>query len=611
VGFYFAAAVLPRWIPPAWLDRAVLAVLVPLGWAMLLSGLDDLLVDAAWAFHWLKSKLSRQAALYPPAENLLNAVPRQRIAILVPLWREEAVIAPMLEHNLASIRYTGYEFFCGCYPNDEATQKAVQSVAERHPGLHLCLCPHDGPTSKADCLNWIYQHVLLSEDRSGSRFDLIVTHDAEDLIHPDELRWINYYGARFDFVQTPVLPLPAPPHRLTQGLYCDEFAEYHSRDMVVRALLGGFIPGAGVGTGYRREALERLAQAASNRVFEPAALTEDYESGLRLYRLGCSQAFIPILPAAARCLETNGRDFVATREYFPSTWRTAVRQRMRWVTGIVLQGAERFGWKGRPGEVYWLWRDRKGLLGNPLSLAANLVFAYGLLTALWTRAEPLAGQISLATLAMQSLRTAVRMACSARVYGWWFALLVPVRSVYGNALNSCASLAAVGRYAWARLQGRPLRWVKTAHAYPSRAALLDQRRRIGEILEGSGQVAAAALQQALASCPRGMRIGEHLVREGLLAEDVLYDALSLQQGLPLARLSAEDIRPEIARALPAAVARRCRVLPFRIEQGSMHLAGPEPPAESVTAMLRDFTRLELRFYLIPPSSFEPLAAKLL
>ena len=42
---------------------------------------------------------------------------------------------------------------------------------------------------------------------------MIVTHDAEDLIHPEELRWINYYAGRFDFIQTPVLPLPTPlPH---------------------------------------------------------------------------------------------------------------------------------------------------------------------------------------------------------------------------------------------------------------------------------------------------------------------------------------------------------------------------------------------------------------
>ena len=67
--------------------------------------------------------------------------------------------------------------------------------------------------------------------------------------------------------------------------------------MVVRSTFGCFVPGAGVGTGYRREA---LAQVSENRVFEPAALTEDYESGLRLHRLGCRQVFVPITRLGTR-----------------------------------------------------------------------------------------------------------------------------------------------------------------------------------------------------------------------------------------------------------------------------------------------------------------------
>ncbi len=57
------------------------------------------------------------------------------------------------------------------------------------------------------------------------------------------------------------------------------------------------------------------------------------------------------------------------------------------MTGIALQSWEQYGWSGKPGEVYWLWRDRKGLMGNPLSLLANVVFVYGVATALWTRAD--------------------------------------------------------------------------------------------------------------------------------------------------------------------------------------------------------------------------------
>ena len=44
----------------------------------------------------------------------------------MPLWQEHEVIGRMLEHNLAAIRYPDYHIFAGCYPNDVATQEAVQ-----------------------------------------------------------------------------------------------------------------------------------------------------------------------------------------------------------------------------------------------------------------------------------------------------------------------------------------------------------------------------------------------------------------------------------------------------------------------------------------------------
>ena len=583
----------------------MLWLLAPLAWAILLSGLDDLVVDAFWLCAWIKAKVRPAARLFPPGERQLDSAPQRRIAILVPLWHEHAVIAKMLEHNFAAIRYTDYHIFAGCYPNDALTQEAVQSAAARFPKVHLALCPHDGPTSKADCLNWIFQHVLLAEEERGEPFEVIVTHDAEDLIHPEELRWINYYSGRFDFIQTPVLALPTPLRDFTHGVYCDEFAEYHTRDMTVRAISGGFVPSSGVGTGYRREALERLARASSNRIFDPEALTEDYVNGLRLFRLGCTQAFVPL------GLGSGAPDLVATRELFPQSWGAALRQRTRWVTGIALQGWQQFGWRGTPGEVYWLWRDRKGLIGNPLSLLANAMFVYGVATSLWTRIGPAAARVSIATLALQLVRTGIRMGCVARIYGVVFSLGVPFRAVYGNALNTVATFHAVGRYAVARALGRPLKWLKTEHAYPSRATLLSHKRRLGDILTGSGYLTPEALASALESLPPSLRLGEHLVDTGRLSDETLYEALSLQQGLPVVQLEPELVPIEVARALPEQLVRQWKVLPFRVADGDLYLAGPEIPTPEVTRAMRPFTSLELRFHLITPAEFEKLVVALL
>jgi len=588
------------------IDRLVLAILAPLAVALLISGLDDLGVDMAWAWVWLKSALRPAASLFPPGARQLENAPIQRIAIFVPLWHEHQVIGRMLEHNLAAIRYPDYHFFAGCYPNDLETQEAVRSVAGRFPQVHLALCPHPGPTSKADCLNWIYQHLLQVEESRGDLFDIVMLHDAEDLIHPEELRWINYYAARYDFVQTPVLALATPLRKLTHGVYCDEFAENHSRDMMVRAMWGGFLPSCGVGTGYRREALDRLARATSNHLFEPEALTEDYENGLRLFRLGCSQAFVPISKSSS-----GGRDFVATREFFPASWNAALRQRTRWVTGIALQGWQRFGWSGKPGEVYCLWRDRKGLLANPLSLAANLVFVYGLATAMWTRVSPMQARLAMATMALQIVRMSVRMLCVGRIYGLVFALGVPVRAVYANALNTAATAQAFTRYTRARLRRQPLEWLKTEHAYPGRATLLAQKRKLGEILVSSGAVAASELASALVEQTPGVRLGEYLVRARKLEVEALYQALSFQQGLPLAQVEPEAVPWRVAHALPEHAIRQWQVLPFRIEEQSLFVASTEPPRAETVEALRPFTSLEIRFHLVTPVEFERLAKALI
>ena len=108
-----------------------------------------------------------------------------------------------------------------------------------------------------------------------------------------------------------------------------------------------------------------------------------------------------------------------------------------------------------------------------------------------------------------------------------------------------------------------------------------------------------------------MRLGEYLVQRGVITEDELYEALSLQQSLPSGRLEPWVISSQVARALPRRVMRDWRVLPFRISSGNMFLASPEIPTDDLTRVLRGFTRLSLRFHLVTPRNFEELAASLL
>jgi hypothetical protein len=153
--------------------------------------------------------------------------------------------------------------------------------------------------------------------------------------------------------------------------------------------------------------------------------------------------------------------------------------------------------------------------------------------------------------------------------------------------------------------------LKTDHSYPSRAALLPHKRKLGEILVGSSYVTAPVLKQALATCPGGVRLGEHLMRQGHLDEERLYEALSLQQGLSFTHLNPTEVPAAVARALPVSVARDWRVLPFRVSEGSLFLAGPDLPTPEMQTALRSFTALDIRFHLLTPSEYEKLAEALL
>jgi bacteriophage N4 adsorption protein B len=383
--------------------------------------------------------------------------------------------------------------------------------------------------------------------------------------------------------------------------------------MPARQLLGGFIPSNGVGTGFSRRALERIADAYSNRIFEPACMTEDYENGFRIKRLGLAQYFVPICFRHARP--------IATREYFPQTFRGAVRQRTRWIMGITLQSWEYHSARETIRHLYWFWRDRKALAGNLITPLTNVLSIFGLGTWIWSRATHhdwlLARDLSrfhlvYATgLGVQALQTTIRAACSARVYGWRFGCLVPVRVLVGNVINCLATARAIGIYSNAKFHGRPLRWGKTEHAYPNAAALKTDRKRLREILTGSQWITPDQLDAALLSRRPGQRLGEHLVGLGLLTEEDLYTALSLQNNLPLGKPEQDLVSIPVTRALPAAVARRLHILPFRIAAGELYIAGSELPGEEMQNDIRQFSSLEVRFQLVTPTEFEKLAEQYL
>ena len=92
------------------------------------------------------------------------------------------MIASMLRATLDRLDYDNYRIFVGHYRNDPATAAAIASVAD--PRIEPVEVEADGPTTKADCLNHLYDALVAYELRAGRPSKAIVLHDAEDVVHP-------------------------------------------------------------------------------------------------------------------------------------------------------------------------------------------------------------------------------------------------------------------------------------------------------------------------------------------------------------------------------------------------------------------------------------------
>lgn len=424
--------------------------------------LDEMLIDGIWL--WLRRNGAvKTPQLQDDSDHELKGV----AAVLVPAWRESAVIGAMVSHCLESWPQQDLRIYVGVYRNDQATLAALTMLGH-DPRLRVVLHDRDGPTTKADCLNRLYRAMTEDEQRAGARVRSLILHDAEDMVHPAALALMDRALDMVDFVQLPVRPEPQADSPWIAGHYCDEFAEAHARDMVVRNAIGAGLPSAGVGCAFSRAAIDRIVERRGvGEPFAAECLTEDYEAGLLVSETGGKSCFL-------RVRDRHGA-IVATREFFPQTLAASVRQKTRWLHGIAFQGWDRMGWQVRGCDLWMRVRDRRGPL-----LALVLAAAY-LLIAIWPLArmaemtghivalepDPFLQVLLLFNLASFFWRLALRFAFTAQEYGWVEGLRAIVRFPVGNVISIIAGRRALVAYLRVLFGGK-VRWDHTVHlAHPA------------------------------------------------------------------------------------------------------------------------------------------------
>ena len=146
------------WVAVAARELALFAAI-----GFLIGGLDDLAIDLIW----IGRALWRRAVVYTvhpraDAASLGRPMPG-RLAIFVPAWREEAVIAAMILGARATFRHRDWKLYVGCYPNDADTLAEAHRAADGDPRVRIVVGDADGPTTKAGCLNWCWRAMLADE----------------------------------------------------------------------------------------------------------------------------------------------------------------------------------------------------------------------------------------------------------------------------------------------------------------------------------------------------------------------------------------------------------------------------------------------------------------
>jgi len=580
----------------------------------LVFSLDDIVFDI-YFYARLKTRSRNRLKI----KDLDNVAP-QLIAIFVPAWKEEKVIGDMLQNTLTTINYpkSFFHLFIGVYPNDIATQEAIRPLLACYKNLHMVINEINGPTTKANNINYIYHHGLKEyEENNGLSFSIIAIHDSEDIIHPTSLKLINYLIPSYSAIQLPVFPLqPFPTMRnfikfLTSGTYADEFAENHFRTMVAREIGRFIVPSAGTGFFISRSAVDKI-ESCRGYLLDEKSLTEDYELSVYMHKIGIKVHYF--LEGVARVLQ-NGRivnEFIATREFFPNTLREAVKQKARWIYGISFQSAKTIKFNDyNRYQQYSLIRDWKAKYANAITVPCYLLFIYTLnsylmsLPALITY-RSLAWYLSLTLTALALERQIMRAVALKNVYGWRTAILsnflppiLPIRFTWGNIINFIATLRAWRIHLFGSPKSKS-KWDKTEHSYLSKNILETYRRKLGDLLLEKEIVEPQKLKLILKGMKQGSaRLGEVLMENGAISEIQLLSVLGELWGTGYLEDIENLVNPALAEIFPRGLAFKFQVVPLLLWGHKVLLASSQALAEAVKQEITDKLSLEPLIILVP------------
>ncbi len=103
------------------------------------------------------------------------------------------------------------------------------------------------------------------------------------------------------------------------------------------------------------------------------------------------------------------------------------------------------------------------------------------------------------------------------------------------------------------------------------------RKKLGEMLVDAGYLTPDKLEKYIAAQKRsGLKLGQFLIREGVVSESMIVDLISRQAGIKRFNPEEFPVDIELANLLPEAVARRHGVVPLKKTKHLLYVATPDP-----------------------------------
>jgi len=203
-------------------------------------------------------------------------------------------------------------------------------------------------------------------------------------------------------------------------------------------------------------------------LFNDVNLTEDYELGFRFYQLGFRTGFFNV-----KLDRDDEASRIATAEFFPNTFWASVKQRSRWVAGIVFQNWKAHKWAGNLSTKYFLFRDRKSIFSFFSAFLSNIVILYFIYAVLsnifgWSKPFSLVGNSSvlwylmIANLIFMISRLSHRFVFTYNWYGFKYAFFSMFRLPLDTIINFFAIARSLNVYKKTRRQEKVV-WDSTSH----------------------------------------------------------------------------------------------------------------------------------------------------